>query len=95
MLHITVLNKEYGATGRSATLVINTGLPGARGKAIFMSAPDGDITAVEGITIGGAEIKEDGSWKGKWSDLPAVSPEGSVTIVVPAASAAVIELQGK
>jgi hypothetical protein len=58
-----------------------------------MFAPD--ITAVDGITIGGAGIKVDGSWKGKWSDLPAPSADGSVTIVVPATSAAVIELQGK
>jgi hypothetical protein len=94
-LYITVLNKEFGATGRPAKLTINSGLPGAHGKIISMSAPTGDITAVEGITIGGAGIKEDGSWSGKWSDLPAASAEGSVTVVVPAASAAVIELQGK
>jgi hypothetical protein len=94
-LCLTILNKEYGATGRPAKLVIDSGLPGARGKVIFMSAPAGDITAVDGVTIGGAEIKEDGSWNGKWSDLPATSPEGSMTIVIPAASAAVIELQGQ
>ncbi|HEV8073286.1 MAG TPA: hypothetical protein VGP21_04055 [Opitutaceae bacterium] len=94
-LHLTILNKEYGVTGRPAKLVINTGLPGARGKIIFMSAPGGDITMVEGITIGGEEIKPDGSWNGKWLDLPAASADGSVTVVVPAASAAVIEMQGK
>jgi len=94
-LCITVLNKGYGATARPANLVINSGLPGARGKIIFMSAPGGDIATVEGITIGGAGINKDGSWNGKWSDLPAASAEGSVAVVVPAASAAVIELQGK
>jgi hypothetical protein len=94
-LFITAVNKEFGATGRPAKLVINSGLPGARGKIIFMSAPAGDITAVEGITIGGAGIKEDGSWGGKWSDLPAASAEGSVTVLLPAASAAVIELKVK
>jgi hypothetical protein len=94
-LFITVLNKEYGATGRPAKLVIKSGLPGARGKIIFMSAPRGDIATVEGITIGGEGIKEDGSWNGKWLVLPAASADGSLTVVVPAASAAVIELQGK
>ncbi|HXC01659.1 MAG TPA: glycosyl hydrolase family 79 C-terminal domain-containing protein [Opitutaceae bacterium] len=94
-LYLTVLNKEFGAKGRPAKLVINSGLPGAHGKIIFMSAPAGDTTAIEGITIGGAGIKEDGSWSGKWSDLPDVSSDGSVTVIVPAASAAVIELQGK
>jgi hypothetical protein len=94
-LHLTVLNKEYGPAGHAAKLVINSGLPGARGKIIFMSAPAGDIAAVEGVTIGGEEINEDGSWNGKWSDLPAASADGSVTVVVPAASAAVIELSVK
>jgi hypothetical protein len=94
-LHLTVLNKESGATGRAAKLVINSGLPGAHGKIIFMSAPAGDITAVEGITIGGAGINEGGSWKGKWSDLSDASADGSVTMVVPTASAAVIELSVK
>jgi hypothetical protein len=92
-LYVTILNKELSTTGRSAKLTIDSALPGARGKVIFMSAPD--ITAVDGITIGGTEIKVDGTWNGKWSDLPAASAEGSVTVVVPAASAAVIELQGK
>jgi hypothetical protein len=93
-LFITVLNKEFGPTGRPAKLVINSGLPGAPCKIIFMSAPGDDIAAAEGITIGGAGIKEDGSWSGKWSDLPAAAAAGSVSVVVPAASAAVIELQG-
>jgi hypothetical protein len=92
-LRITILNKEFGPTGRPAKLVIDSGLPGARGKIIFMSAPD--IAAVKGVAIGGAEITEDGAWNGTWSDLPAASPEGSVTIIVPAASACVIELPGK
>ena len=90
-LRLTVLNREYGAAGRTAKLTIR-GLSAARGRVIFMSAPNGEITAVKGITIGGAEIKEDGTWDGKWSDLLAASKDGSVTLVVPAASAAVVEL---
>jgi len=94
-LFITVVNKEYGATGHAAKLAINSCLPGARGKIISMSAQNGDLATIGGITIGGEGIKEDGSWNGTWSDLPDVSADGSVTVVVPAASAAVIELQGK
>jgi hypothetical protein len=93
-LCITVLNKEAGRSGRSANITINCGMPEARGKVIFMSAPGGDITTVKGVTIGGAEIKEDGVWDGKWSPLPPASKDGSLTVIVPAASAAVIELQG-
>jgi hypothetical protein len=93
-LRITVLNKESGAAGRAAKVTVNSGLPGAHAKVIFMSAPGGAIAAVDGITIGGAEIKEDGSWAGTWSELPDASYDGSVTVLVPVASAAVIELQG-
>jgi hypothetical protein len=94
-LCITVLNKEYGATGRAAKLNINTGMPSASAEVILMSAPRSDITAIAGITIGDAQINEDGSWNEKWSRLPAADKEGSITVTVPAASAAVIKLQGK
>jgi len=70
-------------------------MPSAPAEAIFMSAPQGDITTITGITIGDAPIKEDGSWNGKWSQLPATAKDGSMTVTVPAASAAVIKLQEK
>jgi hypothetical protein len=94
-LFLTIVNKEAGASGHPAKLAINSGLPGARGRIIFMTAPGGDIAADKQITIGGAEIKKNGSWAGRWSDLPATSADGSLTVVIPAASAAVIELQRK
>jgi len=94
-LCITVLNKEYGATGRAAKLTIDAGMPSVPAEVIFLSAPQGDITTITGITVGNAPIKEDGSWDGKWSQLLAAAKDGSITVTVPAASAAVIKLQGK
>ncbi|MGA3007701.1 MAG: hypothetical protein ABSE59_07410, partial [Opitutaceae bacterium] len=94
-LRLTVVNRESGANAHSAKLVIGSGLPGALAKIIFMSAPNADITAINGVKIGGAEIEEDGHWSGKWSALPAASKEGAVTVIIPAASAAVIEVDGK
>jgi hypothetical protein len=94
-LYLTVLNKEFGATARAAKVTVNSGMPLAQASVIFMSAPNGDITAINGVKIGGAEIKDNGSWKGKWSKLPEASKDGFVTVTVPAASAAVIKIQGK
>jgi hypothetical protein len=94
-LYLTVLNKEFGATARAAKVTVNSGMPLAQASVIFMSAPNGDITAINGVKIGGAEIKDNGSWKGKWSKLPEASKAGFVTVTVPAASAAVIKIQGK
>lgn len=94
-LYVTVLNKEFGAAARAAKVTVNSGMPLAQASVIFMSAPNGDITTIKGVTIGGAEIKDDGSWNGKWSKLPEASKDGSVTVTVSAASAAVIKIQGK
>ena len=93
-LRITVLNKEHSTTGGVAKLTINAGMPLAPAEVIFMAAPQGDITSITGITIGDAQIKEDGSWNGTWSHLPAAAKDGTITVTVPAASAAVIKLQG-
>jgi hypothetical protein len=95
ILRVTVLNKEYGSSARSAKLTINTGLPNAQARAIFMPAPAGDIASETGITIGGATIQEDGNWNGVWSHLPATGADGALTLTLPPATAAVIELQGK
>jgi hypothetical protein len=70
-------------------------MPSAPAEVIFMSAPQGDITTITGITIGDAPIKEDGSWNGRWSRLSPAAKDGSMTVTVPAASAAVIKLHGK
>jgi hypothetical protein len=94
-LYLTILNKEFGATGRAAKVTLRSGMTAARVGMISMLAPNDDITAVSGITIGGEPIKENGKWSGKWSRLPAVAKDGFVTVTVPAASAMVIRLRGK
>jgi len=94
-LYLTVINKEFGANGRAAKLTLQSGMPSARVETISMVVPQGDITAVSGITIGGKPITETGKWNGKWSRQPAAGDDGSVTVTVPAASAMVIRVQGK
>ena len=56
----------------------------------FLSVPDGDIAATTGQTLGGVEIKNDGSWNGKWIMLP-TNELGILAVKVPAASAAIIK----
>ena len=94
-LCITILNKEYGPAGRSATVTLHAGMPSARASVIYMTAPQGDITSIHGITIGGAGIKENGAWHGKWTRLSAAGKDGSITVTVPAATGAVIKLENR
>ena len=90
-LFVTIINKEHGAEGRSADLTINaTGISGS-GKVIFLSAPGGNVATKTGVTLGGAPVEDNGSWKGKWMSLKA-GQTGQCEVTVPAASAAIVKL---
>jgi len=93
-IYVTIINKEHGATARSAeaTLALPAGL--AHGDVIYLSAPDHDVAATSGVTLGGAEIKNDANWNGQWTNLALPEGTGSANIVVsmPTASAAIVRL---
>ena len=91
-LYITAINKENGATARSANLIIQANsLPISTAQVMSLVSPGNDIAAGQGQTLGGAEIKEDGSWDGKWTPLSGIT-NGVLTLPIPAASACVIKL---
>lgn len=89
-LFVTIINKEHGAGARAANVTIVA--PGIMGHASGMAliAPDGDVGARTGITLGGASIS-DGSWNGKWSELN-VSADAKADFNVAAASALVVRV---
>jgi Glycosyl hydrolase family 79, N-terminal domain len=91
-LFVTLINKEHGAASVDATVNLVAGDSYVRGKVIFLSAPKSDVAAPSGVTLGGAEINEDGSWKGEWTSLTKAEPGGRFTLRIPAASAAVVQL---
>lgn len=91
-LYVTVINKEHGDSRRAAAVTIN-GAAFTRAQTVSLTAPGGDVAATTGITLGGAEIQNDGSWDGQWQDL-AVAKPGAITLKVPAGSASIIRLEG-
>lgn len=91
-LHVTIINKSHGSDAHDAKITLNTGKSYEKGQALFLANASHDIADKTGITLGGAPIGDDASWKGQWSPLP--SSSRGFTITVPAASAAVIELSG-
>jgi len=93
-LLVTIINKEHGPGGRNAELTINAGGISGRGRQIFLCAPDGNVAAKTGVTLGGAPIPDNGSWKGKWTSFKSVKA-GECAVTVPAATAAVVELRLK
>ncbi len=94
-LLVTLINKEHGAGAREANVSIMPGQAYGGGEEIFLSAPQGDVAATTGITLGGASIKDDGSWNGSWTKLGGPAEGEQFNVKVPVASAVVIKLRGK
>jgi hypothetical protein len=91
-IYVTLINKEFDSNGRAANVTLLTNMTLYRGEMMKLTAPSGDVTSIEGITLGGADIKEDGSWHGNWTTIPENPIEDSITINVPAATAVIVKL---
>lgn len=89
-LFVTILNKEHGAGAQEANVTIVA--PGITGQASGMAlvAPNSDVGARTGVTLGGAKIVN-ASWDGKWTDLNECT-NSKTQVRVPAASAIVVRL---
>ena len=82
---LAVINKDL--TQDAAVEV--TGATLSRARTMRLTAPS--ISAMSGVTLGGAMIGADGSWKGGHAD-PVRIKDGKVQLDVPACSAALITL---
>jgi glycosyl hydrolase family 79 len=90
-LYLTLINKQT-ADPVSANVTIASGDSYTRGQVMFLTAPNNNITATAGVTLGGAPIKDDGTWSGTWTSLAAPSHLGQFSVKMPAASAAIVRL---
>jgi hypothetical protein len=91
-LSVTVINKEHGTGARDAVVTIAAnGFAAASATVMFLTAPNGNVDAINGVTLGGSSITNNAPWRGQWTPLPA-SPGRPCKLRVPAASAAVIKI---
>ena len=94
-LYVTLINKTHTTTSDVTDAVVTIQPGGASASsAAAMVLTDGvpGNAALMTATLGGAAITNSGRWLGKWAPL---GPEanGSVTVTVPSASAAVVRLR--
>ena len=90
-LFVTVINKEHGAGAREAKVkIVATGFAVKSAARIDLTARDGSVEVMDGITLGGGSIANNAPWEGKWTTLKP-SKEGCEA-TVPSASAAVLRL---
>jgi len=92
-LNVTLINKEFGADAAEVEIHVASPFALASAKMVLLSAPNGDISATSGVTLGGAPIDDDGTWKGTWTPLPTAADGKGFNIKVSPASAAVIRAQ--
>jgi hypothetical protein len=89
-IYLTLINNEHGDSAKDAAVTISQSHGGV--EAVFLTAPNGDVAATSGVTLGGGEIGADGSWRGKWSALEA-GKDGKTVVTVPAATAVIVKLK--
>ena len=91
-LYVTIINKEHAAGARSAKVTVVTDSTYRKGAAMFLLSPENEVSAKDGVTLGGAVIDDDGTWKGTFSELSGIS-QGKFAINLSSATAVVLHLQ--
>ena len=91
---VTLINKAHGQDAKPTDVRIALKTPSTANdaQALFLTAPQGDIAATSGLTLGGEAIRTDGGWHGKMTPLT-VSADGSVTLSLPPASAVLVKMR--
>ena len=92
---LTVINKEHGQGGRAAKVRVDLGAGYHQPRQVVLSAPQNDVAAKEGITLGGAEIEKGGTWKGRWTELTGLDTAGTLSFDVPVATAVIVRCSAK
>lgn len=92
-LYCTIINKEHGPNASSAKISIPLAQAGfTHGQMMFLLAPQNDVAATSGETLGGVTIQKDGTWAGQWQPLTPVAVERGFALELPPASAVVVKL---
>jgi hypothetical protein len=86
-VYVTVIDKTHDGSAREMPLAIAT--PFAHAEQWTLDA-GGDVTATDGVTLGGATIGDDASWSG--SAVPVAVDGGIASVVLAPASAAVVRM---
>ena len=90
-LYLTIINKEHGEYGRDAEINIKGVDAKGNIEIMYLKAPNNEVAATTGISLGGATINNTGKWEGKWTSLK-LDGNGKLMIPVSVASAAIVRI---
>jgi hypothetical protein len=94
---VTIINKEHGveAEERVVEIKLDTKVDKSTAQILFLREGSNDIASGSAdMTLGGAQIKDDGSWDGQWAPLSkyGVVKGDCIEVTMPPASAAVVRV---
>lgn len=87
-LLVTLLNKEHGPGARTADVKFAGAGSRSITRVLWLANPEHDVAATAQVTLGGAEIRSDGTWNGQWTP---VSKRHELEI--PPATAALVKVE--
>lgn len=94
-ISVTLINKTHGPKAKEETVQIklDKSLADSKVQVIFLRGRNDDIGGGSAdVTLGGAQIKEDGTWSGQWTQLPpSAASDNMIVVTMPPASAAVVK----
>lgn len=89
---VTIINRENGKSARNAAVSIAAhGLAIGNVAAMFLVQSNEDVTATNGVTLGGVTISGAAPWHGQWTALGGLT-NGECQMMVPAGSAAIVKI---
>ncbi|HTV41623.1 MAG TPA: LamG-like jellyroll fold domain-containing protein [Candidatus Sulfotelmatobacter sp.] len=91
-LYVTVINRENGSGARNAAVTISeNSAQNGTVSAMYLVQSNGDVTATNGVTLGGATISGTNVWQQNWTTLGTLT-NGQFALIVPASSAAIVRI---
>ena len=93
-LFVTLINREHGTTGRNAEFKLELNSSPRRAEVLELSAPDNNVAAKTGITLGSGEIEDDGTWQGQWHPVSNLPKNAPLEVHLSPASASIIRITG-
>lgn len=91
-LYVTLINKEHDTSAHSAKVTVVADSSYSKATTIFLRAPENNVSATEGVTLGGESIGDEGLWDGRESEPSTVS-QGKFTLDLPPATAVIVHLE--
>lgn len=93
--YVTIVNKTHSpylnSVDAAVTIQLN-GVAAASAASIALSGDQPGDGASLTATLGGSAIPDDGAWQGRWTPL-APESNGTITVTVPSATAAIVKIR--